>query len=293
MRIGTFLPTYWEDYGAAGEREAIEETARAAQALGYASIWANDHVIAPASRSSMGHIVEPFITLASVMHLAPDLQVGTSTLVLPQRNAILVAKQAAALDVLSGGRLLLGLGVGWLAEEFAMLGADYARRGRVADEAIAAMQCLWRDDPATFQGHVYHFADAVMHPKPVSGRIPLWICGNTPAAIRRAARFGDAWNPFGPSLPEYQAGVGLLRTQTRERMPLLAAHLQIRIGDLGDRVAHVAGEPEEVAATLAAYGQAGLAYLICDFVADDVRDLLRQMETMAQQIAPSLRTEGD
>jgi alkanesulfonate monooxygenase SsuD/methylene tetrahydromethanopterin reductase-like flavin-dependent oxidoreductase (luciferase family) len=87
----------------------------------------------------MGHIIEPLVTLAAVMHLAPDLRLGTSTLVLPQRHAVLVAKQVAALDVLSGGRFVLGVVVGWLAEEFAFLGADFAQRGKVADEAIAVM----------------------------------------------------------------------------------------------------------------------------------------------------------
>jgi alkanesulfonate monooxygenase SsuD/methylene tetrahydromethanopterin reductase-like flavin-dependent oxidoreductase (luciferase family) len=132
-----------------------------------------------------------------------------------------------------------------------------------------------------------------MQPKPSAGRVPLWICGNTPAAIRRAAQVGDAWNPFGPSLPDYQAGVALLRAQAQERVPLLAAHVRIRIGSLGGHQAHVAGRAEEVAATLAAYRQAGLAYLICDFVADDLDDLLQQMQVMALQIAPSPRNEGD
>jgi alkanesulfonate monooxygenase SsuD/methylene tetrahydromethanopterin reductase-like flavin-dependent oxidoreductase (luciferase family) len=148
MRIGTFLPTYWMDYGAAGRRTAIEETAKAAQALGYESLWANDHIVAPASQESVGHIIEPLITLASLIHLVPDMRLGTSTLVLPQRNAILVAKQVAALDVLSGGRFILGVGSGWLAEEFAFLGADFAQRGAVMDEAIGVMRALWRDSMA-------------------------------------------------------------------------------------------------------------------------------------------------
>src|SRR5579875_2179639 len=107
MQIGVFLPTYWQEYGAAGVQASIEETAAAAQALGYGSLWANDHVIAPADQPAMGTIMEPLTTLASVMHLAPRLDLGTSTLVLPQRHPVLVAKQAATLDVLSGGRFIL------------------------------------------------------------------------------------------------------------------------------------------------------------------------------------------
>src|ERR687883_486069 len=118
MRVGAFLPTYWTDYGTTTVREAVEE----------ASVWANDHVIAPAHQAGVGHIIEPLMTLASLIHVVPRVELGTSALVLPQRHAVLVAKQVAALDVLSGGRFILGVGVGWLKEEFRMLGADFAHR---------------------------------------------------------------------------------------------------------------------------------------------------------------------
>ena len=287
MRIGTFLPTYWTNYGSAGRRTAIEETAKAAQALGYESLWANDHIIAPATQAPMGYIIEPLITLASLVHLVPEVRLGTSTLVLPQRNAILVAKQVAALDVLSGGRVILGIGAGWLAEEFAFLGADFAQRGAVTDEAIGVLRALWNDTPASFHGRFYDFADAVCEPRP-TGPIPLWLCGSAPAMLRRAARFGNAWNPFGPSLPAYTAGVATLRRAADERMPLLSAHLRIRIGDTAHPNAHVAGTAEEVAAALHGYREAGMAYLICDFVADGLGDLLEQMQVMAERIAPQL-----
>src|SRR5579875_1908074 len=107
LQIGAFLPTYWASHGTRTLPEAITETAHAVDALGYASLWANDHVIAPAEQAEMGHIVEPLITLASVAALVLRLGLGTSALVLPQRHAVLVAKQVAALDVLSGGRVTL------------------------------------------------------------------------------------------------------------------------------------------------------------------------------------------
>ena len=149
------------------------------------------------------------------------------------------------------------------------------------------MRALWHDTPASFHGRFYDFADAVSGPQP-TGAIPLWLCGSAPAMIRRAARFGDAWNPFGPSLPAYVAGVTALRRAAPERMPLLSAHLRIRIGDKAHPDAHVAGDAPVVAATLAGYRAAGLAYLICDFVADGLDDLLGQMQVMAERIAPGL-----
>jgi probable F420-dependent oxidoreductase len=268
---------------------AIEAAAKAAETLGYASVWANDHVIAPGDQDYVVSIVEPLTTLASLIHLVPTLQLGTSTLVLPQRNPIVVAKQAAALDVLSGGRFILGIGVGWLREEFAFLGADFEHRGAMADEAIMAMRALWREPRATFHGEFYDFADALFYPKPGDGGPPLWLCGNTRPMIRRAARFGDAWNPFGIGLEDFKQGLAYLRAQINGRpLPTIAAHMRIRIGPPAFGEPHIQGDVDAVTRVVDDYRQAGLEYLICDFVASGVDDLLRQMELMAQQIVPRL-----
>src|SRR5688500_11678182 len=98
MQFAAHLPTYWADYGQSSVGVAVEAAAKAAEALGYRGVWANDHVLAPAGQAGMGYIIEPLITLASLIHLVPGLQLGTSVLVLPQRHAVLVAKQVAALD---------------------------------------------------------------------------------------------------------------------------------------------------------------------------------------------------
>jgi alkanesulfonate monooxygenase SsuD/methylene tetrahydromethanopterin reductase-like flavin-dependent oxidoreductase (luciferase family) len=132
MRFGVHLPTYWDDYGSSPIHVAIEEAALAAEALGYDGVWANDEVVHPAAaqRGTVegGQVIEPLVTLASLIHLVPRLRLGIAVLVLPQRNTILVAKQAAALDLLSQQRLILGVGVGWRAKEFALLGANFADR---------------------------------------------------------------------------------------------------------------------------------------------------------------------
>src|SRR5919112_6344729 len=106
MEFGAHLPTYWTDYGQSSIAMAIEAAAKAAETLSYASVWANDHVIAPGNQTYVVQLIEPLMTLASLIHLVPSVALGTSTLELPQRNAIVVAKQAAALDVLSGGRYI-------------------------------------------------------------------------------------------------------------------------------------------------------------------------------------------
>ena len=141
MRFGLHLPTYWDDYGATPIHVAIEAAAQAAEALGFDGVWANDLVINPAAarRGTLegGQVIEPLVTLATPVHLVPRLTLGTNVLILPQRHPVLVAKQAAALHLLSGQRLVLGVGIGHRAEEFALLGADFAHRAAHC-RAIAA-----------------------------------------------------------------------------------------------------------------------------------------------------------
>ena len=292
MQFGICLPTSWSDYGQRGAVLTVETAAKAAATLGYVSVWATDHVVVPANQSYVRYMLEPLTTLAALIHVVPTLQLGTSALILPQRNALVVAKQAAVLDVLSGGRFILGIGAGWMREEFEFLGADFAQRGAVTDEAIRAMRTLWGEPIASFHGQFYNFDDALFEPKPAPGRPPLWLCGNSRSMLRRAAQFGAAWNPFDIELEALQAGVAYLREQTQGRdLPTIAAHLRIRIGQSGDERAQIAGGVDEVTQLLGQYQAAGLEYLICDFVADDLNDLLRQMELMEQQIVPQLSGE--
>src|SRR5690606_1814876 len=136
MQFGAHLPSYWDDYGTSNVRTAIEEAAKVAEALGYDALWANDNVINTMASSFANQVIEPLITLATLVHRVPRIKLGTSVLVLPRRNTILVAKQVAALDLLSEGRLILGIGVGPREEGFKLLGADFARRAAVTDEAI-------------------------------------------------------------------------------------------------------------------------------------------------------------
>jgi len=292
MQFGVHLPTYWAN-GINNVRTAIVETAHAAQALGYAGVWANDIVVVSPEHAQFGHVIEPLITLASLVHLIPHLNLGISVLVVPQRNIFLMAKQVAALDVLSEGRLILGIGVGWRADEFAYLKADFAHRQALTDEAIQALRVLWSEPQASFHGQFYDFSDAILFPKPVQARLALWIGGSNLSAIRRAARFGDAWVPFGIGLADFRAGVASLRALSSDRTcPTIAAEMFVSIGEGnkpgGPALAHVEGTPDAIAKTLVQYRQAGLEYLICGFKADGVDELLGQMRVFAERIAPQL-----
>jgi probable F420-dependent oxidoreductase len=313
MRFGVHLPTYWDDYGANSMDVAIAETAKAAAALGYEGVWANDLVITPAADRETAineQVIEPLVTLASLVHLVPRLTLGTAVLVLPQRHPILVAKQAAALHLLSGGRLVLGVGIGHRAAEFAQLGADFAHRAAATDEAIELMRALWREPVANFQGK-FHRLDAVcMPPHPPDGGPPIWVGGNSPAAIRRAAKYGSGWlsfvhdlDPFANDLDDFRSGVALLHELTREkRCPTVANEFYLRIerpdepttvqSTTSGMMSAFAGSPDDVAEHFDAYRRAGVEYALCVFQAEGLDDLLRQMHVFAEQVAPHVTDGG-
>jgi probable F420-dependent oxidoreductase len=307
MRFGAFLPTYWDDYGTSSMRVAIEEAAKAAEALGYEGVWANDMVIRPAAarRGTLGggQVIEPLVTLASLIHLVPRLTLGTSVLVLPQRQAILVAKQAAALHLLSGGRLILGVGIGHRSAEFALLGTDFVSRAATTDEALEVLQALWREPAAHYHGQFHNFDAASLEPYPPDGGPPIWIGGDTPGAIRRAARHGSGWLPMMTDLDTFRSGVAVLRELTHgQRRPTIAHAFYLRITKPDEpstvrsttpwMPASIAGSPDAVAERLARYRQAGLEYALCLFECEDLHDLLRQLRIFAEQVAPLFAEAG-
>jgi probable F420-dependent oxidoreductase len=180
----------------------VVELAKAIEAIGYDDLAMFDHVVmgyetptrrAPMYPSQMP-ILEALVTLGFVAAVTERVTLATEVLVLPQRQALLVAKQVSTLDTLSGGRMRLGVGVGWQEVEYQSLGEDFSRRGRVMDEAIGLLRACWGDDRIERRGERFD-ADAIaMEPKPPQGgRLPLWIGGTAPAALRRAGTVGDGW----------------------------------------------------------------------------------------------------
>lgn len=190
---------------------AAVELAQAAETAGFDSIWTVEHVVVPHQYQSrypysptgrMGSgledfpIPDPLIWLAYIASATRSIKLGTAILILPQRNPVVTAKAVATLDHLAGGgRVLLGIGVGWLAEEFATLGVPFEDRGPRSDEYVAAMRALWKDERASFQGRFVSFRDVFCRPRPPAGRIPIIVGGDTKAAARRAGRLGDGYFP--------------------------------------------------------------------------------------------------
>jgi len=208
MEFGLHLP----HIGPMATREGVLGMARAADAAGIDSLWASDHVIVPRDYASKypylpsgkmpiaddAPFLEAVSTLLAVCGVTRRARLGASVIVLPQRQPVLVAKQWATLDVLSGGRTIFGVGAGWLEEEFAALGVSFKDRGSRCDEALEVLQRCWKDPTVAFHGKHFRIADLACEPKTIQQpRPPIWIGGHTPAAFRRVARYGDAWHGGG------------------------------------------------------------------------------------------------
>ena len=197
--------------GAGADRAVIDAVASTADDCGFATLWVGEHVVMvdrPASRypySDDGVIavpaqadwLDPMIALSFAAAASSRIGLATGVLLLPEHNPVVVAKQAASLDRLSGGRLTLGVGVGWSREEFAALSVPFAQRGARTAEYVAAMRTLWRDDVASFDGDFVRFDSIRVNPKPVHDRrIPIVVGGNSDSALRRVATWGDGWYGF-------------------------------------------------------------------------------------------------
>jgi probable F420-dependent oxidoreductase len=187
---------------ACAEPEAAAQIATLAESLGYDSLWAGEHVVVPSPRVEPSPmepdepILDPLIALAHLAGHTERILLGTGLIVLPQRNPLVLAKQAASLDVLSGGRLILGIGVGYLEPEMTAIGVPMKARGARADEYLAAMRSLWEDDAPAHHGEYVDFEGVDAHPRPLQRPLPIVVGGHTEAAFRRAARYADGWYGF-------------------------------------------------------------------------------------------------
>ena len=190
-------------------REGLTELAQSAERAGFESLWTVEHVVFPddyestypydksgkmAMRSDTD-LPDPLIWLTWVAAVTETIHLGTGILILPQRNPVVLAKELATLDALSGGRVELGVGVGWLREEFDALGIPWERRGARTDDYIDAMRALWDTDHAEHDGEFASFARISVNPKPTRGRVPIHVGGHTRKAAERAGRLGDGFIP--------------------------------------------------------------------------------------------------
>ncbi|MDH3446024.1 MAG: LLM class F420-dependent oxidoreductase [Deltaproteobacteria bacterium] len=201
MRIGVVFPQ--TEIGV--DPALIADFARTAEELGFHHILAYDHVIGantasrPGWRASYNHLDvfhEPFVLFGYLSGVTKSIELVTGIIILPQRQTVLIAKQAATLDVFSRGRLRLGIGIGWNPVEYEALGENFHNRGRRSEEQIEVMRKLWTGNPITYEGRWHKITDAGLNPLPVQRPIPIWFGGSDDRALRRLARLGDGWFPL-------------------------------------------------------------------------------------------------
>jgi probable F420-dependent oxidoreductase len=307
--------------GPLAKPDPVLALAARADALAYASIFVTDHVVLPASMarsvypySATGQLpggaaqdyLEPLAMLGCLARVTRQARLGTSVLVLPYRHPLVTAKVLATIDQLSGGRLILGAGVGWLREEFEAVGAPpFEERGAVTDEYLRFMRATWTTDPVSFSGRYVSVRQVHALPKPAqSGGIPVWIGGHTDAAVRRAATLGDGWHPIALRPPgllfpdEYAKRTRQLEEWAREagrdprsveltvRVPMEVRSKRFKPPG-GDRP-FFQGTAEQVIADIRAYAAAGVTHFVFDHTHQDLRAVVDNLERFAHDVRPKL-----
>ena len=302
MKFGVILPHRW--LYASGQ--TIADFAREAEELGYASLWVTDHIFVPTYRTERGQIFyEALMTLAYVSSVTERCLLGTTVLALPPRNPVLVAKQVATLDALSRGRVVLGVGTGWVEEELAYLGVPWSERGRMLDEAIRVLRELWNGgSPSSFAGRYTSYEDMAFFPKPAQpGGPKILVGGMTEPSLKRAARLGDGWIPWAVTPRELREGLDKIRSYASGKEPELVCMMPADIGAgatqrytgvFGEDHKLLSGTVADVARMVEEFQDAGLQHLACSFrdvrlFRDDTIDQIQaQMRLFAREVMPSL-----
>jgi probable F420-dependent oxidoreductase len=233
--------------GASSGADTLARAARAAEAAGFESVWAGEHVVLPdpqvppSPMAPQDPALDPLLALAWAAAHTSTLRLATGIVILPQRNPVVLAKQVASLDVLSGGRLTLGVGVGYLEPEFRAVGADFEHRGAITDEYLEAMHHLWYDPHPEFHGRFADFAGVDAHPRPVQQPIPIVIGGHTKHAYRRAVARGQGWYGFSVTPETLARSLDQLRAAGSEMTrPAELGRLEITVTPRGRLTAETA-----------------------------------------------------
>lgn len=292
MKYGAFLP-HIGPLARGDVMTNIRTTAQNAEALGFDSVWAGDHIVIPvdiASRypyTATGSfpmnpkepLLEPLTVLSFVAACTTKIRLGTAVLVLPHRNAVVTAKTIATLDVLSGGRVILGVGVGWMEEEFNAVNASFTDRGPLSDEAVAVMKELWTSDHPRFNGKFHRFPEVACEPRPVQKpHPPIWIGGHTGPALRRIVEYGDGWAAVVFSPQEFAERLDKIKEK--------AAHSGRDLSNITLCVSPRGKRPEAMLEDIPRYQELGATYLYLAFFnfARSYEEMATMMEQFAREV---------
>jgi probable F420-dependent oxidoreductase len=302
--FGVFLPIS----GRAAGAEALTRAARQAERLGFDAVWSAERVVMPWQIKTPYPYSEgsefivppdrPFLdSMSCLAYLAgrtKRIRLGISVLVLPYRHPLYWARVAATVDRLSAGRFVLGVGCGWMEEEFAAQGVDFASRGRATDEQLEIAQLLWRDERISYEGRYYAFSDVAFYPKATGSlTMPTWVGGESRAARRRAGRFGDAWFPYFVSITPDE--LGRLFQEVREMAVdsgrksedvalAVCRPIEVTTKPQPQDSTRLRGTPDQLIEALAGYREIGVSHMALQFTAARFPERLKQIQRFGREV---------
>lgn len=288
MDFGICLPNFPDGASA----EGIDAAAEVAERLGWSAVWTTDHVLVPNdSAQDYGHIHDAILTLAWVGARHPAVRLATSVIVVPQRNAVVLAKELATLDALSGGRVIAGVGVGWNRTEFANIGMEerFAVRGAYLDETIRLWRHLWSGSTEPFAGRFHSFDDFAFSPLPVKrAALPVVVGGRAERALRRAGSLGDGYHSSVSSPAQYGERLPVIRAAAEAAgrpMPWLSARVRVEFEAASSGYA-MRGSSDAMAAEVRLFAELGVTHLALWFGSTEPGELVSRAEWFAAEVAP-------
>ena len=289
MDYGLSLPSLGDDANLDGIAAAID----LAEEHGFTDVWATDHVLVDhGAAEDYGRIYEAVTTLAWAAARSTRIKLGASVIVVPMRNAVLLAKQLATVDALSGGRLIAGFGVGWNAVEFGNVGvADrFAERGAYTDETIALCRHLWSGSTEPFHGRFHQFDDFVFGPLPPQGaNLPIWIGARDERALRRVGRLADAYHASASSPASVAKRIPIIAESAKlagRPMPRLSARTRIELDAPAASFYAMHGSPADIAAEIRAFAALGVDHMALTFPPRDAAGLTAAVGRFVREVVP-------
>ena len=311
MKFGVSL----QNRGPGSTPENLARVAQKAEELGFDSAFVGDHVVIPESFVSdypysatgeftgmaSGEWLDQMVSLTYVGAVTERIRLGSGVLILPHRNPLVTAKMLATMDVLSRGRLIVGVGVGWLREEFEALGLPpFEERGAVGNEYLQVFKELWTQENPSFEGKYCSFSGIKFEPKPVQKPYPpIWVGGESGPALRRAATLGDAWHPIGsnprfPLVTAEQMGRSVERLRGyaekggRDPSSIGVVYRAPRylLGSAEERTQPFMGTVEQIVEDVAEFASVGVSYVVFDFRRDEVAETMATMEEFSERVMP-------
>ena len=272
-----------------------------AEQLGFKSVWASDHIIIPQEwKGRFSDIFpDPFIMLTAISQNTSKITLGTSAIILPYRNPIIVAKMLSTLDNLCNGRLICTVAPGWMKEEFDILGVPYEGRIPKTEEFIKILKNLWSENPDPFEGEFYTFKNVSFQPKPMQDKLQIWMGGNADGAIQRAVDYADGWQPIWFSPQELKNKILFLEKYADEKKvninrEIYNISLRNRILFTGDKDngnnpdTALIGQKNEVFDKILAYKDLRIKEVVLDFISPNIDEILETMEIVGNELIPEL-----